>query len=140
MSSAFWWHKRVFLTGHTGFKGSWLQALSAEVSCNSSASDTAKNIFTQAGMASGAGGLRDLTAPQSAAAEAQYEIILLQSKTSCSTQFLRRSSQYLRHQCDGHGELVRGHSSNTWGYESQALDNVPVGQGTAQYLLPSILG
>ncbi|MHB1357760.1 MAG: CDP-glucose 4,6-dehydratase, partial [Anaerolineae bacterium] len=35
MNSEFWRNKRVFLTGHTGFKGSWLalwlQSMGAEV-------------------------------------------------------------------------------------------------------------
>jgi CDP-glucose 4,6-dehydratase len=52
-----WQGKRVFLTGHTGFKGSWLslwlQAMGAEVLGYSLAPATQPNIFEAAGVARG---------------------------------------------------------------------------------------
>ena len=49
---SFWKGKRVFVTGHTGFKGSWLslwlQRLGAEVAGYSTTPPTTPNLFTQA--------------------------------------------------------------------------------------------
>lgn len=51
----FWRHKKVFLTGHTGFKGSWLalwlQEMQAEVMGFALAPPTAVNLFTEARVA-----------------------------------------------------------------------------------------
>jgi len=48
--AAFWRGKRVFLTGHTGFKGGWLtlwlESLGAEICGYSLAPDTAPNIYS----------------------------------------------------------------------------------------------
>jgi CDP-glucose 4,6-dehydratase len=52
---AFWQGKKVFLTGHTGFKGSWLalwlQHLGAEVWGYARPPEGAQNLFTQADVA-----------------------------------------------------------------------------------------
>lgn len=60
---AFWRGRRVFLTGHTGFKGSWLslwlQALGAEVTGYALEPPTEPSLFAQAGVAAG---MRSLTA------------------------------------------------------------------------------
>jgi len=54
---AFWAGRRVFLTGHTGFKGSWLslwlQAMGAEVKGFALAPDTRPALFDVADVASG---------------------------------------------------------------------------------------
>ncbi len=54
MNSAFWAGKRVLLTGHTGFKGSWaalwLTRMGAEVTGLALAPDTRPNLFGQAGV------------------------------------------------------------------------------------------
>ena len=46
---AFWRHRRVLLTGHTGFKGSWLALwlleLGAQVRGFSLAPDTSPSLF-----------------------------------------------------------------------------------------------
>nr|WP_316639502.1 CDP-glucose 4,6-dehydratase [uncultured Roseateles sp.] len=68
LNAEFWRGKRVFLTGHTGFKGSWLslwlQQLGAEVSGLALAPPTTPNLFTEArvaaGMGSQLGDIRDL--------------------------------------------------------------------------------
>ena len=50
VDQAFWHGKKVFLTGHTGFKGSWLtlwlQALGARVTGFALEPDTTPNLFT----------------------------------------------------------------------------------------------
>lgn len=57
MNSAFWSGKKVFLTGHTGFKGSWLslwlQKLGAEVTGYALAPPTEQNLFKAANVAEG---------------------------------------------------------------------------------------
>ena len=74
VNSAFWQGKRVFLTGHTGFKGGWLslwlQRLGAQVQGYALAPDGRNNLFTEArvaeGMDSAFGDIRDLAALQAA--------------------------------------------------------------------------
>ena len=52
--AAFWNHKKVFITGHTGFKGSWLclwlRALGAEVTGYSLDPPTQPNLFDLCGL------------------------------------------------------------------------------------------
>ena len=84
MNPEFWRGKRVFLTGHTGFKGSWLslwlQSLSAEVSGYALAPPTNPNLFTLAGvergMQSQIADVRDLATLQKAMQQAKPEIVL----------------------------------------------------------------
>jgi CDP-glucose 4,6-dehydratase len=51
ISSEFWSGKRVFVTGHTGFKGSWLlawlQKLGAQIQMLALAPDTIPNLYSQ---------------------------------------------------------------------------------------------
>ncbi|HMV17985.1 MAG TPA: CDP-glucose 4,6-dehydratase [Rhodocyclaceae bacterium] len=80
----FWRGRRVFITGHTGFKGSWLslwlQALGAEVHGYALAPDTEPALFNVAhiarGMQSTLGDLRDLPALCAALHAARPEIVL----------------------------------------------------------------
>ncbi len=81
----FWRGKRVFLTGHTGFKGGWLslwlQSLGAEVHGLSLKPPTAPNLFTVAhakgGMASHTiGDIRDLATVQTAVHAARPDIVI----------------------------------------------------------------
>ncbi len=84
MTPGFWQGKRVLLTGHTGFKGSWLslwmQSLGAEVHGLALEPSTSPNLFTEAqvikGMASHTiGDIRDLATVQKATQAAQPQII-----------------------------------------------------------------
>lgn len=84
MSREFWRGRRVFLTGHTGFKGSWmslwLQSLGANVTGYALPAPTTPSLFevarVGAGMCSIIGDIRDMAALQSAMRDAQPEIVL----------------------------------------------------------------
>ncbi len=84
MNPAFWSGKRVFLTGHTGFKGSWLalwlQQLGATVTGFALAPPTQPSLFEVAGVAKGMhsvlGDVRDLPALQRAMQEAKPDIVI----------------------------------------------------------------
>ena len=70
VTPAFWKGKKVYLTGHTGFKGSWLslwlQSMGAEVMGYALAPTTTPALFEEAriekGMQSQIGDIRDLQA------------------------------------------------------------------------------
>lgn len=84
MTPAFWSGKRVFLTGHTGFKGSWLalwlQQLGAQVIGYALDAPTQPSLFdaarVAAGMQSEYGDVRDLPTLQRAMQAAQPEIVI----------------------------------------------------------------
>ncbi len=84
MNPAFWFGKRVFLTGHTGFKGSWLalwlQKLGARVTGYALPSPTNPNLFEAARLAEGMqsinGDVRDATSLMTAIQTAQPEIVI----------------------------------------------------------------
>ena len=84
MNPAFWQGKRVLLTGHTGFKGSWLslwlQSMGAQVTGYALAPPTNPSLFDIAevarGMTSIIGDIRDLAKLQVVFAEHQPEIVI----------------------------------------------------------------
>lgn len=84
MKSVFWQGKQVLLTGHTGFKGSWLslwlQAMGADVIGYALAPPTNPSLFEIAkvglGMTSLIGDIRDLDKLQAVLIEHQPEIVI----------------------------------------------------------------
>ena len=84
MNPAFWQGKCVLLTGHTGFKGSWLslwlQSMGAQVTGYSLAPSTNPSLFDVAGVAQGMssviGDIRDLDKLQAVFAEHRPEIVI----------------------------------------------------------------
>ena len=85
VSSDFWGGKSVFLTGHTGFKGSWLslwlQSMGAQVHGLSLEPPTLPNLFTVAKVMKGMtshiiGDIRDLHTVQQAMQAAQPDIVI----------------------------------------------------------------
>lgn len=84
MNLEFWRNKRVFFTGHTGFKGGWLslwlQNLGTELTGYSLQPPTVPNLFTVAkvseGMCSLAGDIRDLEHLTKSMQSASPEIVI----------------------------------------------------------------
>lgn len=84
MSPSFWRSRRVLLTGHTGFKGSWmslwLQELGAELTGYALTPPTKPSLFEEArveeGMTSLVGDIRDLPTLQLAMQAARPEIVI----------------------------------------------------------------
>ncbi|MBS0448196.1 MAG: CDP-glucose 4,6-dehydratase [Proteobacteria bacterium] len=84
MTPSFWGGKRVFLTGHTGFKGSWLalwlQSLGAEVQGYALEAPTTPALYdvarVGAGMASTIGDIRDYDAVQRCLAAFRPDVVI----------------------------------------------------------------
>jgi CDP-glucose 4,6-dehydratase len=84
MNPKFWRGKRVFLTGHTGFKGSWLslwlQSLGAELTGYALNPSTNPSLFDVANIASDMksviGDVREFNSLQKAMQEANPEIVI----------------------------------------------------------------
>lgn len=84
MNASFWRGKKVFLTGHTGFKGGWLslwlQQLGAEVHGYALAASADPSLFDAAGIASGMASstiadIRDVDALKTALIQAHPDIV-----------------------------------------------------------------
>lgn len=84
MTPEFWNGRRVFLTGHTGFKGSWLslwlQSLGAKLTGYALSPPTNPSLFEAAGVGAGMrsiiADIRDLSSLQKAMQEARPEIVI----------------------------------------------------------------
>ncbi len=84
MNPAFWHGKRVFLTGHTGFKGSWLslwlQSMGADITGFALNPPTNPSLFEVANVAAGMrsiiGDIRDIDSLERAMMEASPEIVI----------------------------------------------------------------
>ena len=85
ISSSFWGGKRVFLTGHTGFKGGWLSlwlsSMGAKVTGYALAPNTSPNFFEEARVEhdlekSYIGDIRDLENLKKIMADAKPEIVI----------------------------------------------------------------
>ncbi|BEV13692.1 CDP-glucose 4,6-dehydratase [Herbaspirillum sp. DW155] len=84
MNRAFWKNRRVFVTGHTGFKGSWLclwlQSMQAEVTGYALPPPTQPSLFETArvadGMTSIIGNVQDPVALNAAIQKAQPEVVI----------------------------------------------------------------
>lgn len=98
MNPAFWSGKKVLLTGHTGFKGSWLslwlQKLNAEVIGYALPPPTAPSLFEVARVAERMshleGDVRDLAAFQSVVNERKPDVIIHMAAQA----LVRRSYEY----------------------------------------------
>ena len=84
MNENFWLNKRVFLTGHTGFKGSWLslwlQSMGSNVTGYALNPPTSPNLFEVANVANGMtsiiGDIRDLKTMQNSMKASQADIVI----------------------------------------------------------------
>ncbi len=84
IDTAFWRNRRVFLTGHTGFKGAWmvllLRSLGADVYGFSLPPEDDRGLFVQAGVERDVdhviGDIRDLPHLQSALARAKPDVAI----------------------------------------------------------------
>src|SRR5438445_13341132 len=84
LNRSFWSGRRVFLTGHTGFKGSWLvlgmEALGANVTGYALDPPTQPSLFELAGVRrtvrSSRGDIRDFSGLKTALADARPGVII----------------------------------------------------------------
>lgn len=84
LNRSFWKSRRVFLTGHTGFKGSWLSlwlnALGSDVTGFALAPPTRPSLFDQAGVSRGlrsiCADVRDFPRLKSAIADCRPEVVI----------------------------------------------------------------
>jgi CDP-glucose 4,6-dehydratase len=84
LTPSFWKHRRVFLTGHTGFKGSWLSLwldlLGARVTGYALAPPTQPNLFDQTAVAgavqSHCGDIRDFPRLMDALAKCRPDVVI----------------------------------------------------------------
>ncbi|HLQ76105.1 MAG TPA: NAD-dependent epimerase/dehydratase family protein, partial [Terriglobia bacterium] len=84
VNRSFWKGRRVFVTGHTGFKGSWLclwlESLEADITGYALNPPTEPNLFEQARVAgsvrSNYGDVRDFARLKDVVAQCQPEVVI----------------------------------------------------------------
>src|SRR6185369_1861120 len=84
LNRSFWKRRKVFLTGHTGFKGSWLalwlSAMKADITGYALAPPTQPNLFEQAEVGRVTrtieGDIRDFNSLKSALAESRPDVVI----------------------------------------------------------------
>ena len=110
-----WHNKRVFLTGHTGFKGGWLAlwlasrgAIVRGYACQPS---TEPNFFTAARLGSMIedvrGDIRNQTTLEPALEDFAPEVVFHMAAATARALQLRRSHRHVRDQCHRHGACAR---------------------------------
>ena len=112
---AFWAGKRVLLTGHTGFKGSWaalwLHRLGAQVTGLALAPDQTPALFDLAGverrLESLIVDLRDQAAVEAALADRSFDLVLHMAAADRAG-LDRGSGRHLRREHHGHGPSASG--------------------------------
>ena len=114
--SFFWAGRRVLLTGHTGFKGSWLSlwllSLGAEVWGYALAPEGQHSLFVDLALAQGQlhhhlGDLRDLEALRAVVHQAQPQVVFHLAAQPLVRRSYRDPLGYLGHQCAGQPPCVR---------------------------------
>jgi CDP-glucose 4,6-dehydratase len=109
LNRSFWKGRRVFLTGHTGFKGAWLSLWLNSLGANTTGyaldPPTQPNLFEQGGVASTihsiSGDIRDFSRLKSAIAECSPEVVIHMAAQSV----VRR----------GYEDPIENYSSNVMG-------------------------
>ena len=116
INRCYWKGRRVFLTGHTGFKGSWLSlwlnALGADVTGYALEPPTRPSLFDQAGVSrvvkSICADVRDFPRLKVTIAESRPEVVIHMAAQSVVRQRLRGPDRNLLVQCDGDRPSSRG--------------------------------
>ena len=134
VGNSFWHGRRVFLTGHTGFKGSWLalwlSQLGAKVHGLALAPNTEPSLFHLCNLqdtlaSSTIADVRDLKAVCSAVGQAEPEVVfhLAAQPATIGASLLCRSGWYVFDECHGYGPCARGRSTNAVGACSRRSDH-----------------
>lgn len=115
--------RRVFVTGHTGFKGSWLTAwllqMGAEVAGFSDVVPTSPSHFDVIGLGGRIrdyrGDVRDRKALVEAMREFKPEIVFHLAAQALGARFLRQPRRHHRSQRDGHAQRAGSRARDAFG-------------------------
>ena len=126
LNRSFWSGRRVFLTGHTGFKGSWLslwlEALGANVTGYALDPPTQPSLFELAGVArtlrSLRGDIRDFSGLKTALADAHPQVIIHMAAQSV---------------------VRRGYEDPVETYSSNVMGTVNLLEAVRQLKLPAVI-